>query len=136
MKALLLSILWSVAALCLGRAGTSDGIGLVALVVLGSAGGSLAVKSVVAVDRYLLQVVTAAVMWPASSACFCAMVSRRTQAGGMAWMAVPLALAGVYRGVKAPPAVASVRVQEEQMRSAILAIGRVYHYGESGEVRP
>ncbi|HYW46352.1 MAG TPA: sulfatase-like hydrolase/transferase [Bryobacteraceae bacterium] len=121
------------AALCLGAGRTvDDGIGLAvsapalglvrsagtgaaALLVLGTAGAYAAVEAAAMDWNFLLQELTAAALWPASFACFYGIVSRRAAAGrggsnsrGMAWILLPLAFAGAYRGLEARPAAGAV----------------------------
>jgi hypothetical protein len=102
------------------RGTTSDGIGLAvsattlglvrsirggaaALVVLALAGSWMAVKAAAMDWSFTMQELSAALIWMASFACFYASLSRRSRTGGLAWVALPLALVGLYRGLEAAP---------------------------------
>jgi len=82
----------------------SAGTGAAALLALGMAGGYVAVRAAAMDWNFLLQELTAAVLWPASFACFYAIASRRARVRGIAWILLPLALALAYRGLEARPA--------------------------------
>ena len=72
-----------------------------ALIVVGGIGGFIAWRAASFDWNYLLQKLTAAAVWLGSFAAFYAFGVRRQKARAIAWLGLPLAVLGAYRGLQA-----------------------------------